>query len=60
MRASGMPICSAAMVALQAPSIEANGQTADEDRLGDAVEPQRELVMTPSVPSEPIRRRVRS
>ena len=28
MRASGKPICSAAMVALQAPSIEAKGQTA--------------------------------
>ena len=31
------------MVALQAPSMDAKGQTADEDRLGDAVELQREL-----------------
>ncbi len=42
MRASGSPICSAAMVALQAPSIEANGQTAGEDGLGNAVELERE------------------
>ena len=60
MRASGKPICIAAMVALQAPSMVAKGQTAARIVSGMPASFSVSSVMMPSVPSEPTMSRVRS
>ena len=60
MRATGMPDWIVAMVASQAALTDGNGQTPAEIASGMPCSRNVISVMTPSVPSEPTNRRVRS
>ena len=60
MRATGMPLWMVMMTALQASSTVLNGQTPPEIASGIPCSFRVSSVMTPSVPSEPTRSRVRS
>ena len=60
MRATGMPIWIVAITASQACSTLGNGQTPPEIACGMPASFSVSEVMMPSVPSEPIRSRVRS
>ena len=60
MRATGMPIWMVAITALQAASTLGNGQTPPAIAWGMPCSLSVSEVMMPSVPSEPIRSRVRS
>ena len=59
-RAIGMPVCRMAMTRLDRAGQRRELADGGAHRLGDAVQAQRISVMTPSVPSEPIIRWVRS
>ena len=60
MRATGTPDWMARMTVLTASSMVANGHTAAEIASGMPCRLSRISVITPSVPSEPTSRRVRS
>ena len=59
-RATGMPACMVAMVVSTADFRSGNWQTAADIASGMPCSRSRTLVMTPSVPSEPMNSRVRS
>ena len=60
MRATGTPDWIATITVLTASSMVGNGHTADEIASGMPCRRSRISVITPSVPSEPTSRRVRS
>ena len=60
MRATGMPVWIVAITALQAASIDGNGQTPPLISSGMPLSLSEISVMTASVPSEPTIKRVRS
>ena len=60
MRATGMPLWIVRITVSTAAAIVGNAQTAAEIASGHAVQRTVTSVMTPSVPSEPTNRRVKS